>query len=140
MFAKFVCGPTVVSKKGGYRQIPTHKGTLQRYIFYAIVFYTILHVTKKIVKKKIIESSHQFLLFCVAYVNGYVLHRIRIFNHSLSIFQQRQNIFPLFLGIFWEIFCFQVQIMFSSFYNNEIIVTPKCWQFNCLKNKCNLQC
>ena len=30
--------------------------------------------------------------------------------------------------------------MFFSFYNNEIIVIPKCWQFNCLSNKYNLQC
>ena len=34
--------------------------------------------------------------------------------------------------VFWANFCFQVQIMFFSFLNNEIIVIPKRWQFNCL--------
>ena len=96
-------------KKGGYRQIHTHKGTLQRYIFFTVVFYTVLHVTKKIVEKKIIESSHKFLLFCVAYVYGYVLlHIYKDIQPLTFYFSAEAKYFSTF------IFYFLGEVLFSS--------------------------
>ena len=63
MLVKFGCGQTVMSKKGGYRQIHTHTKGHCSVIFSMLSYFTRFYVTKKIVKKKIIESSHQFLLF-----------------------------------------------------------------------------
>ena len=66
------------------------------------------------------ESSHQFLLFCVAYVYGYVLLRIYKDIQPLTFyFSAEATYFSIFLCIFWANFCFQVQIMFFSFYNND---------------------
>ena len=69
---------------------------------------------KKIVKKKI-ESSHQFLLFCVAYVYGYVLLRIYKDIQPLTFyFSAEAKYFSTFcVCIFWA--NFQVQIMLFSF-------------------------
>ena len=59
MCAKFGCGPTVVSKGGGYRQ--TDKGTLQLYIVdvtYVLVFFATL------TSSSLIDSvSYSFLSF-----------------------------------------------------------------------------